>query len=151
MSGDILQTETYVPLRLTVAAQVLSRSVSRFYTRRFGLGMADWRVMAVLGQYGRMKVQAIAERTAMDKVTVGRSVGRLVDRGRAAFRVDGGCRVVELTAPGLDIYNRIVPAALIVEAEVLDELSANERSALARILDKLEARTARLFAAEESG
>ncbi len=48
-NGARLELDEFVPYRLSVLSNRVSGAIARQYTERFGLTMAEWRVMAVLG------------------------------------------------------------------------------------------------------
>ena len=107
---------------------------------RFDLGVTEWRVMAVLGLSPGLSASEVAERTAMDKVAVSRAVARLVAAGRVERALHGLDRrrsVLRLSPAGFAIYDQVVPIARGHERQLLAQLSAAEREALDRILDKL--------------
>ena len=47
-SANALDLENYVPAFLTWIANKLSSSASLIYRRRFGVGIVEWRIMALL-------------------------------------------------------------------------------------------------------
>jgi DNA-binding MarR family transcriptional regulator len=137
--------EEFLPYRLSVAANRVSRRFAERYGKRFGLSIPEWRVMAVLGRYGRLAAREVAARTAMDKVKVSRAVQALAARGMLARVADGDDARVQwlaLTEAGRGVHDAIVPLARELEAELLEGLSAAEakalRRALARIAERFE-------------
>jgi DNA-binding MarR family transcriptional regulator len=139
-----LALEHFLPFRLSVLSNRLTRAVARVYAQRYQLSAPEWRTMAVLGRYGTMTANSVVERTAMDKVRVSRAVARLLVTNRVTRRTDPEDRrraILDLTAEGRSIYNQIVPLVLAVENELLGELSKDERAALDGVLRKLEGRT----------
>lgn len=135
--------EKFVPFRLSVLANRMTRAVARVYMQRAHLSAPEWRTLAVLGRYGAMSANGVVERTAMDKVRVSRAIGRLLELGHITRKTDAMDRrraVLELTASGHSVYRQVVPRALAVEEDMLAALSAVEREHLDSILEKLEAR-----------
>jgi len=129
----------------------ISNAIARSYERRFRLSVPEWRVMAVLGRFGPLSANGVAEKTQMDKVRVSRAVSRLVATGRVSRRIDRRDRrrsVLALTAAGVAIHREIVPHARRVEARLLAGLTLAERAALDHLLAKLEARAETPFVAE---
>ena len=47
-AGAVLDLETYVPYFLTAISNTWSRSASRLYLERFGVGVTEWRVLSQL-------------------------------------------------------------------------------------------------------
>ena len=80
--------ERFLPFRLSVLSNRLTRAVARVYTRRFRLSAPEWRTLAVLGRYGAMSANSVVDRTAMDKVRVSRAVARLTTAGHITRRTD---------------------------------------------------------------
>lgn len=141
MAGDTLNLEDFIPYRLSVLSNRVSGALSGAYSRRFGLSIPEWRVMAVLGRFPALSAAEVAERTAMDKVAVSRAVGRLMAAGRVRRKTDSADRrrsVLDLTAEGQKLYRRITPLLLKYEAELLKGLDATERRALTGLLDRLQ-------------
>jgi DNA-binding MarR family transcriptional regulator len=143
--------ERFLPYRLSVLMLRISNAIARSYERRFRLSVPEWRVMAVLGRFGPLSANGVAEKTQMDKVRVSRAVARLMAAGRVSRRTDRMDRrrsILALTAAGEAIHSEIVPHAERVEARLLAGLDEAERAALDRLLAKLEARAETPFVAE---
>lgn len=135
--------ERFLPFRLSVLSNRLTRAAARVYARRFRLSAPEWRTMAVLGRYGAMNANSVVDRTAMDKVRVSRAVARLTTAGHITRRVDPADHrraILDLTPKGATIYQQIVPWLRAVQDDILTSLSTDERSALERVLSKLEQR-----------
>ena len=136
----VLALERFLPYRLSVLANTVSRALARDYAERFGLSVPQWRVMAVLGRFPDLSAGEVAEKTAMDKVTVSRAVAGLLRDGRLQRSVHAGDRrrsVLRLSADGHEIYARIVPIARAYEARLLEVLNDEEFAALDAIIDRL--------------
>ncbi|MDB5735544.1 MAG: MarR family transcriptional regulator [Alphaproteobacteria bacterium] len=139
-----LDLDAFTPYRLSVLTNRVSGAIARHYSSRFGLTIAEWRVMAVLGQIKSgapgLSARQVAERTAMDKVQVSRAVQALLAARRitrAAHARDGRVAHLALSAQGLAIYNEVVPFALALEKQFLSVLTAAERKAFDALLAKL--------------
>lgn len=132
----------YLPFRLTVLSNRLTRKVARFYGERFKLSAPEWRTMAVLGQQGAMSANAVISQTTMDKVRVSRAVAKLLKAKlitREADPQDRRRAILDLTAAGREIYRQIVPLVQDVESEIIAALSDPERAMLDNALAKIEA------------
>ncbi len=135
--------EDFLPYRLSVLTNRVSHAIARQYGDRFGLSIAEWRVMAVLGHFAPASANEVSERTAMDKVRVSRAVARLKRSGlivAATDRADRRRSALRLSGPGKRIYRRIVPLARGLEAELIGALTPAERATLDGLLAKLHAR-----------
>ena len=132
----------YLPFRLTVLSNRLTRRVARFYGVRFKLTAPEWRTMAVLGQRGAMSANNVIVQTTMDKVRVSRAVAKLLKAGyitREADPQDRRRAILTLTASGMEVYRQIVPLVQAVEAEMLAALSPDDRQGLDAALARIEA------------
>ena len=141
-----LNLDEYLPYRLSIASNAVSKLIARAYEDRFGLTIPQWRLMAVLAEKP-LTQQAIVARTAMDKVTVSRAAQGLVNRhlvGRAAHEVDGRSHLLALTEQGRELHAEIAPLALAYEAALLSGLTPAEVETLKRLLMRLETAANRL-------
>jgi DNA-binding MarR family transcriptional regulator len=135
--------ESFLPYRLSVVTNHASRLFSRRYSEVYGLSIPEWRVLAVAGRFGGLSATEVVERTAMDKVKVSRAIRALLLRGLLARQEDAADRRVQrlaMTRAGRALHACIVPEAKALEAGLLAALAPDERQALHRLLDRLEAR-----------
>ena len=135
-----LDLEHFLPYRLSVLSNRISQAIATRYAQRFGIGVTEWRVVAVLGRYPDLSAGEVAARTAMDKVAVSRAVARLLERGLVQRDTHGDDRrrsVLALSRSGQRIYDEIAPLALDLERRLLSRLDRDERAALDALLDKL--------------
>jgi DNA-binding MarR family transcriptional regulator len=137
-----LKLDDYLPYRLSVASNAVSRRISRAYETRFGLKIPEWRLVAVLADDGDMTQAQLVVRTAMDKVTVSRAAQALVARGLAAQTHDSAdrrSRRLALTAEGRRLHAEVAPAALALERELLTCFSPAEIEGFKALLERIEA------------
>lgn len=142
LAAGPFRLESFLPYRLSVTANRISRAFARAYAERFGLTIPEWRVMAVLGTAGPLAAASIVERTAMDKVKVSRAVASLEAEGLLARRPhpeDRRSALLELTPAGLRVFEEIVPLARALEADLTAVLGPDDRALLAALLAKLDA------------
>ena len=132
----------FLPYLLSVTSNAVSSRVAEVYRARFGLRIAEWRVMAVLGDAGALTQRDLTAATLMDKVAVNRACKELEDRGlaaRTANERDGRSHHLELTADGRAMYGRIMPLAVEMERQLFDAFSPEERQTFRRLLERLRA------------
>ena len=135
-----LELDRFLPYRLSVLSNRVSQTIAGAYARRFGIGVTEWRVIAVLGRYPALSANQVAARTAMDKVAVSRAVARLLARQllqRDMHDDDRRRSVLELSDAGYRIYDEVAPLALAYEQRLLAPLDEAERAQLDRLLQKL--------------
>ena len=132
-----LLLEAFLPYRLNVLAASVSESLERIYSRRFGLDIAGWRVMATLGQFGGVTAKAIGAHSHMHKTKVSRAIAGLEKRGlirRKANPLDQREQVISLTDQGEAIYREIIPLAQAFQQSLLQALPEAQRRNLDEIL-----------------
>ncbi len=144
-----LVLERFLPYQLSLLSNHVSQAIADLYAARFGIGITEWRVIAVLGRFSGISASDVAERTAMDKVAVSRALARLLDRALITRKLHADDRrrsVLALTREGRRIHAGIAPLALELERKLLVVLDGGERAQLARLLDKLSAGIAEVTA-----
>lgn len=148
--SDTIDLDRFLPYRLSVLTNLVSSTIADAYQRRFGLGIPEWRVLAVLARHPGLSAAEVAERTRMDAVAVSRAVARLLAAGRLRRNVSRDDRrrsVLSVSAAGAAVYREIAPLALGYERELVASLGAAERAALDRVLELLTSRAQALSAA----
>src|SRR6185436_2628448 len=135
--------------RVLVLSNTLARAAARFYPRRFGVRLAEWRVIDALHAGRGISANQISQWLLTDKAWVKRSVDRLAAAGYVRRRPDprhGRRLLLSLTAKGERAYAAIAVAARRRHDNVLGALAAEEREVLERILGKLQARAEEMLA-----
>ena len=135
-----LSLAAFLPYRLSVLSNTISKRIADLYRAEFELSMPGWRVMAIIGETPGLNATDIVTRTVMDKVAVSRAVSGLIDKGfvrRDAAQDDGRRSLLSLTEKGQETYARIVPMAMAEEGAVTKALSNAEIAELNRLLGKL--------------
>ena len=144
---EVFLLEAFLPYELSVAANRISRLFARRYSEAFGLSIAQWRVLAVVGRHGTLSPGQVAEATEMDKVKVSRAAAMLVEQGllsQAADPQDGRARTLRLTERGGEVHRGIVPLARALEAQVAAGMAEEEWAALRPALRRLSRHVAEL-------
>jgi len=131
--------EEFLPYRLSIAANAVSKRIAKTYAP-YKLSRTQWRVMAVLASSDKMTAQMVADKTGMDKTTVSRAVGKILERGlirRGASEQDGRSAPLSLSAEGRAMFAAIAPEALRQEEALKEMFSDTDLKMLASFLDKL--------------
>ncbi len=140
MPASRLKLDRFVPYRLSVLTNTVSRALALGYAERFGLTIPQWRIVAILGHDPDLSAVEVAKRTVMDKVSVSRAVTALESDGRLIRRVDSSDRRLSrlrLSAAGRAVYREIVPLARSYEMRLMSTLTASERTAFNDLLTRL--------------
>jgi DNA-binding MarR family transcriptional regulator len=135
-----LKLDHFIPYRLSVASNAVSSRIAESYRKRFGLKIAEWRLIAILAESDRMTPQGLGEATRMDKISVSRAAAALVERGLVSAEANSADRrshFLKLTPDGRSLYAEIAPAALAMEAELLVTFSNEEKATLDALLRRL--------------
>lgn len=151
MDKNPFDLEAFLPYRLSIASNRVSRAFAQRYGQAFGLSIPEWRVLAVLGSFQPLSSFEICAKTEMDKAKVSRAVSRLSAAGlirRAVDPKDKRLLKLAFSAKGRKVYDAIVPLAEEIESEVLSGFDAKERALLDRLLGRLLERTKALKLAE---
>lgn len=149
-----LLLDSYLPYRLSVASNAVSRLIAKAYEDRFGLTIPQWRLIAVLAEDGPLTQQAIGVRTMMDKVSVSRATQGLVKRKlvqRAPHDADGRSHHVMLSKAGVRLYREIAPMALEYERRLLRHFDPAAVESLKQFLLHLERAATELAAGAAAG
>jgi len=130
---------TFLPYRLSAAANRTSRAFAERYREEFGITIPEWRVLAHLNHAGAVSVRDIEARVDMEKSKVSRAASRLEGAGYITKEVHGSDRrllELRLTAEGQALVARVLPVAIAFQQEMLARLGV-AASGLERALDIL--------------
>ncbi len=142
----------HLPYQLIHVSSLLSLGVSRLFQARFGLGIREWRVLAILGYYGPSSAAELVGQAAFDKATVSRAVKRLERQGhvrRGPHPRDSRRRLIYLTEKGVALHDRVAPISRLRRRVIESALTAEEREMLGVILEKLRCQLEWLNAEEQ--
>ena len=141
MPPSSLRLHDYLPYRLSVASNAVSRLIARAYEDKFGLSIAEWRLLAILGDEGPLTQQTLCGRTLMDKVTVLRAARTLLRRRlirRLPNPADGRSHRLSMTVSGRSLYLEIVPLAKRHEKQLLEGIGEADVRRLHQLLRQLQ-------------
>ena len=138
-SAHALDFAAFLPAAINLLAQRISASASAHYRPKFGVGITDWRIMALLGAEPWIAPVRIAEATGLDKAAVSRSLGQLRDNGLVETDGEPGRRRnrVALTPRGLALHDELVQLALERERQLLQGITAAERAVLLDLVERM--------------
>ena len=141
-SPQRLDLETHIAYLLISLANKITSSASSTYMRHFGIGVTEWRILAMLAIESGITANRINQVTGVDKAVLSRAVKTLVAARHVAPVSDAGDgrrSLLSLTASGRALHNRVVVASLARDARLVMGLSAEERRTLVQLLKRLSA------------
>jgi DNA-binding MarR family transcriptional regulator len=140
MPGNVLDLERYIPALLVFLSNKLTHGGATLYRRLFGVGISEWRILAMLAVEPNIPAHRICQVIGFDKALVSRVVQTLARRGLVSVKPDAKDsrrRVICLTAEGRRLHDRIIVIAFEREKLLLSGLSAEEAALLAGLLRRL--------------
>lgn len=140
-SGPAIVLETWLPYRMFGVATRIAEILQSYYAPRYGLTLAAWRAMAVVGARPGASAGEIAQAAGLDQFAASRAIGLLVELGLAAresARRDRRFAAIALTPEGRRVFLDVSRLALRLEAELVAGLDPAERAALEGALAKVE-------------
>ncbi|GAB5389363.1 MAG: MarR family transcriptional regulator [Alphaproteobacteria bacterium] len=136
-----LKLGTFLPYRLASCGALVSAAFAREYGGRFGVSLAEWRVMAILGETAPLSSRDLVAATFMDKAKVSRAVSSMEAAGlldRAPHATDNRLLELSLTDKGRSVHAEIAALALEWEADLISALPEGTAEALIEALVKIE-------------
>ena len=144
----------FLPYQLSLASNAVSGRIAQEYRQRFGLSIPEWRVMAVLGDFGALTQRELTRRTLMDKVAVNRACKCLEDRDLAARtpnESDGRSHLLDLTKAGKAMHSEIMPIAKAMEQQIFAGFTSDELELLRTLLKRAREQAERLEGTDLEG
>ncbi|WP_309622313.1 MarR family transcriptional regulator [Novosphingobium sp.] len=142
MSEPQTRLSDFLPYLLSITSNAVSDRIAEEYHARFGLKIAEWRVMAVLGDLGGQTQRELVGATRMDKVAVNRACKVLEQRkliARSPNDRDGRSHHLELTDAGRSVFDEIMPIALAMEDRLFAPLKGSDRDKFKALLAQVRA------------
>jgi DNA-binding MarR family transcriptional regulator len=136
-SAHALDLDNYVPAYLTFLVGKISASASATYRPQFGVGITDWRIMALLANEPWISAGRICDVIGLDKAAVSRSVSEMKKAGIVQTGEDQYRRAIALTRKGLALHDRIVRVSIQRERDLLKGFSSSERRQLIDFLARM--------------
>jgi len=119
---------------------MLSQTTSPRY-KHHGVSSPEWRVLAILCEYGVASSKFLREHSAMSKTRINRTIESLIDSGCIIRQLDSSDKrknVISLTAKGKTVFKKVGKIAHETQEEWLESFSKDEIATLHQLLDKLE-------------
>lgn len=132
--------QEFLPYRFVTAAEQIFKVFAEQYEQTCDLTVPEFRVLAILAEYGILSPTHIGQCSAMDKVKVSRATHGLIGKKLVRQSIDpndGRGRLLRLTRKGSSAYAGAAAVATRLEADLFAALSRTERSTLIRALTKI--------------
>ncbi|WP_076858412.1 MarR family winged helix-turn-helix transcriptional regulator [Bradyrhizobium mercantei] len=138
-----LDLDRHIPVLLVFLSNKFTNGTSQIYRRHFGVGVIEWRCMALLIVEPWISPNRICQVIGLDKAAVSRAIRTLEESGLVRVRSNSQrSRFLEvaLTEKGAALHDRIVQVAFERERRLTADLGPEEREVLIRALKKMLAR-----------
>ena len=135
-----LDPDRHAAFQIVALANRISSSASRAYLRHFGIGVMEWRCLALIGRAPGASANEIAQLSSLDKSSVSRAVAALVAKGEVVTAddpSDSRRSLLTLTSTGERLHDRILVASLEREGRLMAGLSEVDRDRLFALLAQL--------------
>lgn len=131
--------DRFLPYRMTVAATLMSNDLARQYKLKYGISIAQWRVILNVGYSGTASVRDIEKRVSLEKSKVSRAASALEAEGyisKETAQHDRRLVKLELTAKGRALLAELIPLAQAYQ-DRLDALLGTKGEDLHAMLDTI--------------
>ncbi len=138
--NDTFDLQDFLPYLLNQAAEASSHEFQLYYKGRYGMLRTEWRVLFHLGRYGDMTAKTICERASLHKTKVSRAVAALEEKRfltRSEVPDDRRHETLGLTRMGQAAYADLNREAARFDAELVEQISENDRAVLRRCLRQI--------------
>jgi DNA-binding MarR family transcriptional regulator len=140
MAEGAFELADFLPYRIAVLSERVSRRLSLIYGAEAGITVAEWRVLVHLARCHQVSVREIHDCVNLDKPRVSRAVTRLTEAGLVAktgSATDQRLLSISLTDEGHALLGHILPRARAYEDRLMSGLTPAEQITLVQIMEKL--------------
>ncbi len=138
-TGGLLAQQHITVLLVSIGLR-LNRGASAYYRAAFDLGMAEWRLLLVLGSTESLNVGELSEAADLDKAAVSRSLVLLEERkliSVAQTRTRGRAAIAKLTPEGKKLSARLMQVSLQRQARLFKNFTKTDKERLNALLVQL--------------
>ena len=122
------------------AHTALRARTARAVRRESGLGLSEWRILALIGDDGLDHAAAIGAQGGLDKGLLSRALRKLEQRGlieSTADPYDTRVQRLSVTEPGRALLERAGPGVMASRDRITATLSREDRAQLVRLLSRV--------------
>lgn len=140
MHDDLFHLSAFLPYRLAVLSERISRRLSVEYAPVHGLSVAEWRVLVHLSRCGVVSVRDIHNCVNLEKPRVSRAVSRLKSVGlvrKVPGKDDARLVAISLTDAGQAALDDILPAARAFEARLHAAATPQDMQTFCDVMERM--------------
>ena len=137
-----LNLDHYVPALLTFLTNKMASGASACYRKHFGIGIVEWRVLALLAVEDHISANRMVQVIGLDKSAVSRALKLLEHDGYVSTEIDAEDArryTVSLTPVGRKLHDQVLVTALERERLLLATLKDDEVEMLIGFLHRMSA------------
>lgn len=137
---EILDISNYAPFLLNAVSNAWGRKTSTIYRRDFGLGLVEWRVIAMLNIEPEITASRICDVIRLDKAAVSRSLKVLLQKGLLQYEQvsnDPRKRLWRLSEEGLKTHEALLAVALSCESELVSDIPQDELNVFLQVMRQM--------------
>jgi DNA-binding MarR family transcriptional regulator len=130
----------FLTYRLNILYRLLDRQTTKILVDKFGLSLAEWRVLSRLAANSPMTVRKIAAIIYLDKAQISRAAASLIRRGYAVRNedpTDGRSTSFSITSEGRKRYQTMLRVSRNRNRDLLKQLGSSQRRDLFEAIAKL--------------
>jgi DNA-binding MarR family transcriptional regulator len=139
-SADVMSIEQLLDYKIGQLRKLLDRYSSPAVSERFGLSLAEWRMLSHIQAGKSVTAFWLCRRLQADRAEVSRACASLIRRGYVVSKpnpADARSALLELTRSGRAMFRKIMPVRLQLQKELVQALDSRELTVLYQALDKL--------------
>ena len=140
-SDKKFELEQYLPYQLVKLAKRVADAGNTEFAAPFNVSLAEWRILATIGQAGTISSRGLPGLTFMDKSKVSRALIKLETKkliAREPNNEDNRSALLKFTPRGIELYNMLIKLAQKWEAELLSVFNEEEQATFIESLAKLD-------------
>lgn len=135
-----VKIERYAIGQINMLANKLATKSSDAYQKNFGIGIMEWRVLAILAIHKDCSVQFITDIIGLDKGAVSRALKKLEDKKYISIKEDEFNKrayIINITKLGRVLHDEVFDYSMQREAKLLSKLNGSEIEELFKYLKYL--------------
>lgn len=132
--------EDHLPYRLLLLSRMIDRQTAKQLQTRFGLSLAEWRLLAIATALGPCSASAIGMAGEIDRAEISRAFRSLEAAGLMEREPDpahGKRQIITPTKAGNELHQRIRGERRAFFQAVLADIDPADRAVMERCLEKM--------------